>query len=350
MPTYMLEPGTAVLLPAKTLLVEVQSVDPQAKLPLVRVQPAAGAGHQPVVREQGGRFVLQGLDGPSVVRLVPPAGVDLFGPGTVVSVTVDSWESRDSRVVLNGVDVSGLRSFDLVEVEPAGTNLRLTAVGTADETQRPDVPLHPLAQLARDAARQVLGVPQVEPDAAVDVTAVIDISASMRHNISAGEVLATLQLLTGLAGVIAPARRFRVALRGARNQWLPDSPPADLAAAAQSALEQAPLSSGFRSSSIPAEQGARSLTFLITDGVPADLPTTVADAENDHGLRHLIMLQPAGADEVDLGLPYTLLPVADLGQGSLIAAVAPDDCLVMVRSLLAGLERTGADLGGLRGD
>lgn len=338
MTTFMLKTGHQAQLAAQPIVVRVQSGDGAEPHRL----EVLGEQRQPVSVDRHGMLVLPVVDQRITVRVLP-SGEGRFPSQSLITLMVgpDSRDPDVDRAMLDQVDVSGLAFRDLITVEPVGERLQVTALGTVADT-----PLPPRAEMARDAARELLGVPQAATADAMDISVAVDVSVSMRQPITDGTVEATLEFLAGLGSVVAAGRSLDVSLCGQTLQRLATEPPEKFTAAAMASVAEAPLTTGFRSA-LAGPGGPRSLVFLITDGIPADLD--VVDPSVD-SVRppHLVLLVPSGFAEtvrVPEGVPYTVIGVEPVGSGR-TTSLGSDrrQCTEIVRSLLVGYDaqaRTG---------
>jgi hypothetical protein len=221
---------------------------------------------------------------PVLIRISPPDGLSVFPSDSTYSVIVGP-EGRDAdRLMLRSLDASGLQRRDVITMVPLGGEVMVSAVG---HTAEPVLP--PLAAKARTAAREVLGMPTVSAEQAVALAVAVDTSASMQRCLGAGTVSNVLQLLMGLGQVVASSQRVGSNLVGQSLSRLPDQPLDAFALPVTEAARAMPPSIGFRSDLVP-DAGAQAVTYVLTDAVPADLPSARTD------LLHLVVLA-AGADE-----------------------------------------------------
>ncbi|MDO5498552.1 MAG: hypothetical protein Q4F67_02605, partial [Propionibacteriaceae bacterium] len=155
MPTYVLEGGSSATLPAKPLTLRLQGPG-HGEIRLEARQD--GVSDASALAPMPGMLVLPRVSGRIEVRALPLRD-RTFPSGTVVSLSATIERHGDDdpeRAIMQGIDLSGLAQRELLLVEPAGADLRLTALGVVV-----DVPLPPLAAKARDLARELLGVEHV---------------------------------------------------------------------------------------------------------------------------------------------------------------------------------------------
>lgn len=347
MPTYMLDGTGKATLPRRpiTVMVNVEGDPTGVQLQALREdRPDPSA-----VIPQRSLMVLPHVEARTVVRVVPGAGSQAFSTPTIVHVTlgVDSRNDPDAeRAVLTAVDVSGLTYWDLASVEPAGDRLVVTSLKpVADER------LGELGTQARVSARRILGADKLRDDRAFTIVLAVDTSASMTAVIGDGTVQAALELLTGVAEVIAGGKEIRVCLLAEPAQWLPAVAAAELGGATVRALQASGPVTGFRAvtarTATPVAQEA-TLTYLVTDGVPADLAALEGASDGAANTYHLVSLISVGAwevQQVSSSVPATQIPPPPPGARA-------DEHLLRspgaIDAVVAGLLADGALTGVLR--
>lgn len=344
MPTYVLEGGSSITLPTKPVSIRLQS----SRAGAVRLEALGADGPVRSIAPAPGMLVVPQVPGPVTVRAVPVDG-GRFPSGSVLNLTV-GYESRQDldpdRGVLNGLDVSGLRHRDVVMLEPTGGRITVTVLGPAAAEE----PLTPGAELARDAAREVLGTDQLPGRSAVTAVVAVDVSASMRSLHADGTVGQVLDILAGVHRVVGqPARHsLRGCLVAGQARWLPPAPPERFAQETAEAARDLPLSTGFRSAaaleSPPSETPTDSavLHWLVTDGAPADIAALQGRTDV-----HVVCLVPNSAREIPMGqgLPVTVVGLPDTpGQ---TVALGQDAAAVreIVRSLVAPFQLSQGSVG-----
>lgn len=274
----MLEQGRSVTLPAQLLLVGVRGPSgPPPQLDAVLVGRGAGERIRRDIERHPGALVLEVTE-PITIRLRPSADSATFAPGSAFSVSIGGDAPDADRVVLNSVDASGLRSRDLVTLTPVGDEIEVLAL---TQTWEPELP--PLATRARSAARVLFSDRDVE-EGQVAVRVVVDGSASMRPSLHSGWLERVLELLMGASQLICSSRRVTAALCAQSWTDLGQDLSGFAAPVAAAASARVPAI-GFRSALIP-ESDQATLTFVLTDAVPADLSPDRADA------LHLVLLAP----------------------------------------------------------
>lgn len=283
MTTYILRTGSEVTVPAAPMVAQVQA----GGLPFGHRWSARGTTAQPPVIERPDRIVLPSITEPVTLRILPVETEPRFGPQSVLTVVIrhDRAGEDSDQVVLDDVDLSGLTHRDLVQLIPDGRQLRIVGLRSAADT-----PLPPVAEIARDAAREILGLPQVDADRAVELSARIDGSSSMLPALGDGSVTAACDVLAGMATVISPGRQLSASVAGLTERRLCSAPPERFGAEVTAALSDSgeaaagvASGTGFRTGTAPAGR-----TVLISSGIPADWP---GDRTPD-GLHLLVLGSP----------------------------------------------------------
>ncbi|GAB3765027.1 hypothetical protein [Microlunatus parietis] len=264
------------------LLREGHSVRVDALPIAIRVQPVGGGpfGHRVEVAGQHGpvrtvrrpdQVIVPVIDQPVQVSLLPEG--EAFGPQSVVTVALgpDSPAGGDAdRAVLDQVDLSGLHRRDIVIMEPDAGRIKISTVGVVNDEALP-----PTAEMARDAARGVLGLPRLPAERRVRLAVGLDTSASMRRLPPDRLVRPCLELFAGLSVVIAGDQTGHGTLVGWQSVPVPTGPAAEFASSMITGLADRPLDIGCRSGLFEqstAGPGAdRTARFLITDAVPPGL-------------------------------------------------------------------------------
>ena len=257
---FLLKGGEQMMLPARPLVVRHQAGMDGAHYRLVASVPSG----EPIVVQRQGMLVLPRIHQPTTVRLLPAPGTSQFPPQSVLTVLIGpDGGNPDADYAQLSLDVSGLPQEDLVRLEPHGTSITVQSLSTPHTPKLP-----PQAELARDVARELLGVSFVA-DRAVDVVVGVDCSPSMRRLLDDGAIEAALNMFAGLASVIDPNHEVEAVLCGRVATRLPAEPIDTFAAITVTELARQPLATGCRSRGL-STAGSRSLTYLISDGVPAD--------------------------------------------------------------------------------
>lgn len=272
MTSYILRTGSEVSVTAAPLVVQVQT---GGRTIGYRWSPRGTTTEPPAITRPD-RIVLPSITEPVTLRILPDPE-QRFGSQSVISVLIrhDRPGPDADQVVLDDVDLSGLTHRDLVQFVPDGPQLRVVGLRTAADTRLP-----PVAEVARDAAREILGAPQVDDDDAVELSVLIDLSASMRPALSEGAVLGGCEVVAGVATVISPGRPLAGFAAGLEVHELGSVTPDRFAEALAAELTDARTASGgdlevgtstgFRSAVASATGSDRGRTVVISSGVPAD--------------------------------------------------------------------------------
>lgn len=338
MATYMLQGTARTMLPRRPVTVNAQVQPPSAGL---RVVARGVDGRNPgVLAPQPGTVVLPAVQSDTVIGVEPAGDERVFPPGTTVLLSLTASHGRGSEkevVVLDPIDVSGLSHRDLVRLVVHGDELMVTAANATVETA-----VGELSSEARRATRAVLGVDRVDPSSAANVVIGLDRSASMAGALADGSVVAAVEVLVGVALVVADGRKIVTCLVGDGVTWLPPCQPADVASIAVAAMERQGLELG-SGLSAPLLRGfaptQNTIVYLITDGVPGDVAAVAAAGQVDGEVRHLVVLAPA--DTMQLrggasGLPVSVLEPAAGGRTGEVLLSSPPVLASLVRSLLVG--------------
>ncbi|MFC7619880.1 hypothetical protein [Microlunatus sp. GCM10028923] len=261
------------------LLREGHSVRVDALPIAIRVQPVGGGpfGHRVEVAGRNGpvrtvrrpdQVIVPVIDQPVQVSLLPEG--EAFGPQSVVTVALgpDSPAGGEAdRAVLDAVDLSGLRRRDIVIMEPDAGRIKISTIGMVNDEALPAT-----AEMARDAARGVLGVPRLPAERQVRLVVGLDTSASMRRLPADRLVRPCLELFAGLGVVIAGDQTAHGTLVGWEPVPVPAGPAAEFAESMITGLADRPLDIGCRIGEFAAGAGERVACFLITDAVPPARP------------------------------------------------------------------------------
>jgi hypothetical protein len=346
-----LQPGAGATLPAQLLSVKLQRLGAPGAGPAVlpeleAVALTADGGERALtdVIRHSGTLVLA-VHEPTLIRIRPSTSSGTFPTGSVYGLVVGPEGTDSDRAALKSVDASGLRSCSLVTLSPSGPDVVVTAVAQAAQ-----VVLPPVADQARATAREVVGAPRVSASEAVAVRVVIDASASFRPVLACGWLAAMIELVSGVATVISSAASLPVTACGRSQFALGDHQFAQPGTATADEVVEIPPSIGFRSALVPSG-GGHGLTYVITDGVPADLGPASRD------LVHLILLGVAPLDgsgrteaagtrtALVEGRPWSASASASAASVTKIEVeggadtLSADQVRAIARSLLAGYEQ-----------
>ncbi|MDR7083602.1 hypothetical protein J2X01_002897 [Arthrobacter ginsengisoli] len=224
-----------------------------------------------------------------------PLGQERFPSPTVLhlAVSVEDNASLDpQRAVLVPIDVSGLERKDLISVERVGENLILRVAHHQE-----DADLGPLGNAARVATREVLGLQWLDEAAAFNVMVALDGSGSAVNLVRDGTVSALVQVLTGIAQVIAGGDQVRAAVVDGSVHPVPPHDLASLPAGVVAAHQALVPSSSFRSAFPRPENlspAAGTIVYLLTDSLPADIQELEILGEPGE-VRHIIAVTPEAA-------------------------------------------------------
>jgi len=289
MPTYLLDGDSEARISAAPLSVILGTTGNQAAFLL----EAASDSELPVITPKPGMLVLPRISGRTALR-VRPVGAQAFPEGSVVSLTITLNNQSDpdpERIVVSQVDVSGLSHRDLVILEPLDG-----FISARSSLARFDTALGDLALQARVATRELLGVEHVDATSAINVVVAIDASASMLGLTRDGFVSAIVDVLVGVSQVVSPGRDVSAAIVTSSVRWIESASASGLSAAVRAAQEETPLTTGFRSAHpglIGRAPDQNTVTYIVTDGVPADYAALEVADTIDGEARHLVVLGDA---------------------------------------------------------
>lgn len=287
-----------------------------------------------VIHHRPGVIVLPRVERPLTIRLLPDRSGE-FAAGATLAVRVTTEPTADSAgddVRVQAVDVSGLPMRDVIVIDVVDD--RQLSV-TANKVVRDD-PLGPLANAARAAARAHLRNETPDP---VNMLIAVDTSASMAAPLGWRSVEAVVDVLAGMSYVIGQDMELEVCLLTGGVEELRAAPVRDLAAATRSAIIDTGPGCGFRSA--PPELRVRrpSVTYVVTDAVPADVGA-LRTASGPDDQRHLVLL--ADGDEPEppeaVGLAITRVrPASGAADTPAQLLGNQQELLDLVGSLLAGV-------------
>ncbi|PPH97807.1 hypothetical protein C5C56_11680 [Rathayibacter sp. AY1D1] len=348
MPSYMITGGAVVTLSDRPLTVRLQMQAGSARLDAV----VAGGPLTTAVRPRPDLLIVPRVTERTMIRLVP-IGSELFPAGAVANVSVGIDDARSSdpeRAVVPPLDLAGLAEREVVILEPGGDGVQVRGAGISERRYR----LSGVAAEAQVATVGILGAQEVSPTSALHVVVALDGSASFRRfaeDATAADpstAEAVVAVLDGVASVLSTERRRGAAVVGASVAFraVPPDEPAERAVI--SALREAPRSSGVRSGA-PALSGfaeGNTVTYVVTDAVPADIGAFEAADEIDGEARHLVVIGSRSAWQLQTppSTPHTFIETDPAGR-SLAEAFRSDAELLrrLVRSLLAGCFAPGTE-------
>lgn len=334
MPTYLLDGSSSARIPAGPLKIEVHLSHgaPFVLRALSDGQPIPAIAPRPDI------LVIPKLEGRAIVSVATSDGLRPFAPGTVLNVTVviDGPPNPDpERIVLAAVDVSGLTGQELLLLELADGFVTASSFVSTEVQET----LSGLAKAAQVATREILGAERVDATSAVNMIVAVDGSASMLPSLRDGSALALVEVLAGVSRVVSPGREFGGAIVGSDVTWVTGDASA-LARNVAEALESRNLTTSFRSSA-PALAGRfpeRTVAYVLTDALPADIVQLRAVDEVEGETRHLVVVTDATALALqgDPGIPVTRVDPSS-SAGDLSTRLADPRVLrTVVLSLLQG--------------
>jgi hypothetical protein len=286
-------------------------------------------------------LVIPSVEGRVEVTLSVKGGAKAFAQGTLLNVTVSlagPLSVDPERVLLSGIDVSGLKGLELVSLEAEAGAIRVSS--RASETS--ETSLTGLAKAAEVATRELLGCDRVDVTSAINIVIAIDGSASMLGAIRDGSALAVAEVLLGVARVVSPGLAVHGAIVTDTVTWVEAPEGQGLPGTLSDALGQSALGTTFLSSS--ADLSARfpdqnTVTYLVTDAVPADVQGLEQADEVEGEARHLVVISAPDALSLqgEVGVPTTIVTPVDNEEG--VAGRLEFEPLLLrrtIKSLLAG--------------
>ena len=334
--TIVLEGDGQATIDRRPVTVAVTGLPPSAFRLLVMDGQHEAPG---VIRQRPGvivlpRAVVEQLRRPLTIRLLPErAGEFAAGAALTVRVTTEpTFDSAGDDVLVQAVDVSGLPVRDVIEI---GALDRATLSVKANKVVR-DEQLGPLASAARAAARAHLRDAAPDP---VNILIAVDTSASMAYPLSWLSVDAVVDVLAGMSQVIGQDRELAVCLLAGGVVRLEPVPVRELAAETRGAIQRVRPGCGFRSAPSGLPVRPPSVTYVVTDAVPADV-ASLAAAGGPEDRRHLVLLADGGEPEPPEAarLPVTRVRPATGGVDTPTRMLnTPPELAALVGSLLTGV-------------
>ena len=274
MTTYLLREGHSVRVDAVPIAIRVQPVGAgPAQRPIrFRVEVEGTYGPARTVRRPD-QVIVPVVDQPVRVSLLPEG--EVFEPQSVVTVALGPDEPGGGdadRAVLDAIDLSGLSRREIVIMEPDAGRIKISTVGVVTDEALPAT-----AEMARDAARGLLGLPRLPVERRVQLEVGLDSSASMRRLPPDRLVRSCLEIFAGLSVVIATDQTVHGTLVGWEAVPVPAGAAAGFATSMITGLADRPLDIGCRVDALDpvaarSEPPARIARYLITDAVPAVRP------------------------------------------------------------------------------
>lgn len=342
MATYILEGAVQVQLTPGALTLTMSLEGPATDALLEAV--VDGKRVDSILRPRPGLMIIPRIDAVLGVRVVP-VGLERFQPGTTanVSVTVNDAQNGDpERAVLIPIDLSGLTSRDLFVFERTPNHIQVRAARVLP----PAADLGALGNAARIAATEILGVQALDDVNAVNVVAALDGSASFAHLIKDDSADAILRVLAGICEVVATGKQVSGAILGSNRAPLAVQGGGDLANAVIAASVGHPLSVGLRTrtDALFTSAGTTTVTYVITDSVPADLDAWHRTAPTAGPPYHLVVLGTNAAWSLQSTprTPNTLVEISPARASLSVSLLAnPHKLRMLVASLLAGYFESG---------
>jgi len=339
MPTYLLKDQERTTIARRRVQVSV-TVDRSA-CPIVLEATCGGGPDGSAIVPRPGFMILPRVADRTVIRVVPGNGA-IFPAGTRVGLMLrtepDRGDPEPDEVIVRTVDVSGLGSRDLAAVDVDGPRLGVSALAAVVAA-----PVGRLQAMARAAAvTAVLGVDRLTGGLVEASVVAIDMSVSMAPAVAEGSVEAVVDVVAGISLVVGHGRPLRVCLLGKQPVWLPETPIHELAVSTARQVNDFGFEYGFRSwpaalRDIASE--ARTVVYVVTDGIPADGP----DSHAPDAARHLVTIGPAGGP-VPTAVPYTAFPSPPPGRRAADHLLgSPPRLAELVSSLLADRFAPGID-------
>jgi len=328
MPSYQLAQGRTVSIPAAPLAVRVHSgaPGPAAQVRVVAVRGSAPVNEAEIRRPPGAEIqliVVKPTDA-LVLRLEPESGPS-FPPDKFVDVVLAAEFTRNSdphRVLVNGIDLSGLPFKDVIQISPKDSSLEIgTLSGFAPR-------LHGLAKQAHDAARALLQRDTLPAEDVIDLRVIIDASASMTPWASSGLLGAVLDVVGGIDHVIGHDDMMDIRM-STDASWRRIS--ADEASALATELIDGPRNC-LPTPELP-PPADRTATILVTDLVPTGWNPGARECCLVLADRESVALVAAGLRTIAVSPPWDVhnAVLDDAGLNRLVAgvldAIVPDSLI-----------------------
>lgn len=313
MATYQPEPGTTLTIPRRTLRVtawDTERREPQRVDADIEDGPPDPTARRPHL----GLLLLPDVTRGTVVRVRPPGDAAFFPAAARIGLRLET-EPRPGaepvEVVVENVDVAGLRACEVLVLRPQGDLVAVEVVDAVGED-----PMEGLAARVRSRAWAALRVEERGHPDRRRTTLLVDRSGSMRPAAEDGSLAALVEAVAGLASVVGRRDPVRVGLTGRLVTWLPPVRGPELARSVVAALAERGHGCGFRPSAVEldspdayrrepgTEPGA---VFVVTDTTPSDVATLADQTRRDGRLRQVLVAGPDHAGRATSALPHTVL-------------------------------------------
>lgn len=315
MATYQPDPGTTVTVPRRTLRVSAWDTvrrEPQRIDADIEDGPPDPTAHRPHL----GMLLLPDVTRGTVVRVRPPGDAAFFPAAARIGLRLET-EPRPGaepvEVVVENVDVAGLRACEVLVLRPRGDLIGVEVVDAVGED-----PMEGLAARVRSRAWAALRVEERGHPERHLTTLLVDRSGSMRPAVEDGSLAALVEAVVGLASVVGRREPVRVGLTGRLVTWLPPARGPELARVVVAALDEDGYGCGFRPSGIeldaPEDPDRPSAVFVLTDATPSDVAVLAAQARHDGRRRHVLVAGHDQAGRTTAAVPHTVLAPPPGGQ------------------------------------
>ncbi|MEO3939259.1 hypothetical protein V3N99_21300 [Dermatophilaceae bacterium Soc4.6] len=282
----------------------------------VRTVPSSAAF--PAPRLLGGQWLLQNPAAYAIDRAslhVVSDGVP-FAAGVECRPTLDVGATGAGPAVrLPAVDLSGIRSAILVTlaVDGGGPHPQLTVALPEGQVAPTDPSLSAAARHALAEVRSRLDSQVVDASENLNLTVCVDASASMLPVAQGGDLEALVNALHGMSHVLSWGKSFRVGLVDLDVTWLGSGAPGSSpgAAVAQELLARPAFIGGRlgHEQLVANSVVDNTMTYVVTDSVPADAEQIARSGEVEGEARHLVLMSAGHDDEAltaALGMPVSV--------------------------------------------
>jgi hypothetical protein len=293
MPDYRLVQHQPITLMARRVVVSVSAAGTQ---PTASVSVVAENLDFPPAHSLGPmRWLLQPVVGPVeatvTLRIEPSAGT-VFPSGARFDVLLEFVEDNNAPtrdlIRIAGVDASGLSALAVARMTPvAGGSTATVRIVAPDVQGDVNLELSTTARGAVGACRAIIGSRRAAPEDRCKIRLVVDSSASMTSWTESGLVADVVEYLRGVDVVVGRGDSFEVYLADEELAHITATDP-HWGELVTTAARQRGRRIGFRSAwpALRESSDSGTVTFIVTDGPPGDLPDLASSGE----LNHLIML------------------------------------------------------------